>query len=106
MIKVIKDKILKLIWGNDYVPEGLLELYKYFRHNEPIEFDINKENGKFIAVSRNFRYGAIVTSGVDQETLDKNIEDAILSSFDIPSSYSREAAISRVGKNSQAYAIA
>lgn len=106
MIKIIKDKVLKLIWGKEYVPEGLLELYKYFRHNDPIEFDVNFENGKLIAVSKNFRHGSIVTSGINQEMLDKNIEDAILTSFDIPSSYSKEAAVGKIGQNSKSYAVA
>lgn len=106
MIKQIKDKILKLIFGNEYVPEGLLELYKYFRHNDPIDFNVTFENGKHIAVSKNFRHGSIVTSASSKEDLDKNIKDAILTSFDIPSSYSKEAALSEVGQKTKSYAVA
>lgn len=106
MIKQIKDKILKLILGNEYVPEGLLELYKYFRHNDPIDFDVTFEDGQFIAVSKNFRHGSIVTSALTKEKLDKEIEDAILTSFDIPSAYSKEAAVINVGKKVKSYAVA
>ena len=63
------------------------------------------ENDQHIAISTNFRYGSIVTSGKDVEELEKNIKDAILTSFDIPSSYAKEANILKVGQE-RGYAFA
>ncbi len=106
IFKQSKDQILKVIAGNKYVPQGLFEASQYFRHNGPIKFEFKKdENNAYIAVSTNFRYGSIITSGNDIEELEKNIKDAILTSFDIPSSYSKEANIHRMGQAKE-YAFA
>lgn len=104
--KEIKDKILKNISGTNYVPAGLLDINRYFRYNEPISFDIKIEDGIFIAKSKNFRYGVIITSGSNNNDLEKNIKDAIMTSFEIPSSYEKEAAISKVGDKNTVYASA
>lgn len=44
-----------------------------------------------MARSTNFRYGSIITSGKDEQEVDRNIKDAILTSFEIPSAYSADA---------------
>lgn len=107
IIKQAKDYIIKLFWaGSDLVPAGLLELNQYFRANGAIRFDNKKEGKVIIAVSQNFRYGSIVTSANSQKELDKNIKDAILTSFDIPSSYAKEAKLFKVGSEAREYALA
>ncbi len=88
------------------VPAGLFELSQYFKNNDAIEFENKKEGDVIIAISKNFRYGSIVTSAKDLNDLDKNIKDAILTSFDVPSSYAKEAGIRRVGAEERAYAMA
>ncbi|MFA6430018.1 MAG: hypothetical protein WCV84_06030 [Patescibacteria group bacterium] len=89
------------------MPSGLVELQKYFRNFGPITFSHHREDGMLVAVSQNFRYGSIVTFAENDRELDKKIQDAILTSFGIPSSYAKEAAIRREGENTQmAYAAA
>ena len=104
--KKAKDQVIKLLSGGKFVPAGLFEMSEYFRHNEPIEFKFEKGDGVIVAVSKNFRFGSIVTSGKDQKELDKNIKDAILTSFEIPSSYAKEAGVKRLGEEHKQYAIA
>ena len=67
--------------------EEVFELLEYFQCNNPIEFDVNYVNDKFIAVSKNFKNGSIVTSGINCRILNENIEDAILTSFEVPFLY-------------------
>jgi hypothetical protein len=106
ILKKTKDSFIKLIFGKTIVPRGLFELNQYFRIYEPIEFKYEKHNESIVAISTNFRYGSIVTSGRNKEELDKNIKDAILTSFEIPSSYAEEAKIYKVGEEEKAYALA
>lgn len=107
LTKKIKDQLIKLLLGKSTVPHGLIELNQYFRHYEPIEFRREKaEDGSIIAISNNFRYGAIITSGKNLEELDKKIKDAILTCFEIPSSYAKEAAITRGSGEHEMYALA
>jgi len=106
LLKRAKDHLIKLIYGKTMVPVGLFDLSQYFRNNGSISFNFEKGNGVIVAVSTNFRYGSIVTSGKDQKELDKNIKDAILTSFEIPSSYARETEIHRVGEEKKEYALA
>jgi len=108
IIKKTKDHLIKLILGEAAIPRGLFELAEYFRLNGPISFEFKQgENNKLIAVSTNFRHGSIVTSGKDNTELDKNIKDAILTSFEIPSSYAHEAKIYQVGEERRKeYALA
>lgn len=106
IIKILKDYIVKGLNGADFVPRGLLDLHEYFKANEPIHFNYTDENGVIVAVSENFRYGSIVTSGKDYDELDRNIKDAILTSFEIPSSYYKEAKIIRVGERKAEYVLA
>ena len=88
------------------VPRGLLELHQYFKAYKAINFEFKKEGEEIVAVSTDFVYGSIVTAGKNEKELDKNIKDAILTSFEIPSSYAKEAAIVNVGEKEKQYAIA
>lgn len=104
--KVVKDYIIRQAFGKDSIPRGLYELSEYMRHNKAIVFDFHKEDGIITAVSKDFRFGSIITHARNEEELDKNIKDAILTSFEIPSSYKREANIKRVGEQVKEYALA
>jgi|SRR6185369_15243905 len=108
ILKVIKDYIIKAAWDNDDLrPKGLFELSEYMRHNGGINFEYHyNEDGSITAVSTNFRYGSIVTQGKGLDELEKNIKDAILTSFEIPSSYSKETKLVKVGAEKQNYALA
>lgn len=107
IIKQFKDRLIKILFGNSAVPRGLFELNEYFRKRGFINFEEKKEeDGLFIAVSTNFQYGSIIAHGKNQEELDKNIKDAILTSFEIPSSYVKEANIIKKGTTQNAYALA
>jgi len=103
--KKVKDQIIKVFLGDSTVPRGLFELGEYFRLYGSINFEHQKGDGVIIAKSTNFRYGSIVTSGKDEKELDKNIKDAILTSFQLPSSYSKEAKICKVGEKQLEYAL-
>jgi len=105
-IKKIQDNVIKLLFGDAVVPRGLNELNQYFRCNDPINFRHKKEGDIIIAISTNFRHGSIVTSGKNLKELEKNIKDAILTSFEIPSSYQKEAGVQRVGQAKEGYAFA
>ena len=105
--KKAKDQFVKFLLGKSAVPRGLVELNQYFWLYGPISFRReNGTDGNLIAISDNFRYGSIVTSGHDLETLDENIKDAILTSFDIPSSFAKEAKIYRTSDKGEEYALA
>jgi len=106
LFKRVKDQIIKAFWGKAIVPRGLLDLHDYFRLYGQIMFRFEKNDGKIIAISTNFKYGSIVTSGNDAKELDKNIKDAILTSFEVPSSYAKEANIYKTEENQEAYALA
>lgn len=103
--KVIKDWLFKLYLGKETVPSGLNELNHYFAVNGPINFNFHHEDGIIVATSENFRYGSIVTFAASKEELDKKIKDAILTSFSVPSSYSKEANIHNL-KEAGTYATA
>lgn len=104
-VKKAKDYLLKAISGKDFSPHGLVEINRYFRIYGPISFDFKKEGDVIVGISQNFKYGSIVTSGRNLEELDKNIKDAILTSFEIPSSYSKEANIKNINEH-KIYALA
>lgn len=106
LMKIAKDSLIKLLFGKTFIPMGLHEMDRYFRHNESINFERHKEGDIIVAVSTNFRYGSIVAQGRTEEELDQNIRDAILTSFEIPSSYAKEAGITRVGQQAGRYAAA
>jgi len=99
--KQLKDYIVKICLDGKTVPAGLFELSQYFKNNGSIRFIEKRENGKIIAISENFRYGSIITSAEDAESLDENIKDAILTSFDVPSSYAKEAGIYNTAKDNE-----
>lgn len=101
----MKDTAIKFLIGKSAVPRGLVDLHQYFSHNDPINFRYEEsQDGYIVAVSTNFRHGSIITSGKDQDELEKNIKDAILTSFDVPSSYADEAGVRRVGESRGEYA--
>ena len=110
ILKVFRDHLAKaLLDGKGFVPRELVELNQYFRRNGPINFEFKKEGSLIIGISTNFRYGSIVSSGRDAEELDKNIKDAILTAFDVPSSYAKEASVINVNKQAsekKSYALA
>lgn len=105
VIKKVKDNLIKILIGQNVVPRGLFEMDEYFRHNGAINFRREKGDDSIIAISTDFRYGSIITAGKTEEELDKNIKDAILTSFEVPSSYAKEAAIRKVGDRNEKYAL-
>lgn len=106
--KQIKDYIIKITLGDAIVPRGLYDSREYFRQFGPISFEHIDSGDHIIARSTNFKWGTIITEGRNIKDLDSNVEDAILTAFEIPSSYTKEAGIHKVGslKNQQEYAIA
>jgi len=106
LIKTTKDRIVKAALGKGTVPSGLVELNKYFRQFGQINFQEHKEDGVIISVSTNFKYGSIIAHGKNRKELDANVEDAILTSFEVPSSYKKEASLIKVGKKQDAYVLA
>jgi hypothetical protein len=106
LIKEVKDQLAKTFWYGKSVPQELFELSQYFRNNGPINFDFKTEEGEIIAISKDFRQGSIVTSAKSKDELDAKIIDAILTSFDVPSSYKKEAGLHKVGQQKETYAIA
>ena len=106
LLKVTRDQVKKLLLPKDYVPEGVLEWIRYCRDNDPILFQNENKDGYIFATSTNFRFGSIVTSGKNLKELDKNIRDAILTAFDIPSSFESKADIRREGDKIAEYVAA
>ena len=103
--KQTKDLMIKILLGKEFVPSGLADLNHYFRVYGPIGFRREKqEDGSFVLVSENFQYGSIITQVKDDSGIDAQVVDAILTAFDVPSSYSKQADIKRV--NSEEYAFA
>lgn len=106
MIKYIKDSLIKYLAGSDFLPEEVFEASEYFRHFSGINFDIKEEDGLFIATSTNFRWGTIMTSGATLKELDRNIKDAILTAFSVPSAYADKLKIQNVDERQKKYALA
>jgi len=106
IIKVTKDRLVRLLSGKSFVPVDILELHKYFRLFGPIVFKYHKESDIIISISENFQYGSIIAHGRTMEELDRNTRDAILSAFGVPSAYKKEAALVKGGEHKDAYAIA
>lgn len=103
--KQLKDRLVRFLLGKDAVPSGLAELNHYFRSYGPITFRYeSQEDGSVIAVSQNFRYGSIITHATDARALNEKIQDAILTAFDVPSSYAKEAGVHRVNEKEYAFA--
>lgn len=106
LYKQVKDYLGRLILGSYSVPSGLSELHRYFRLNGPINFNVEKQDdGTYVALSADFRYGSIITHSATFEELDDKIKDAILTAFEVPSSYAQEAHIRRLNPQ-QGYAFA
>jgi len=106
LIKVAKDYVVKLLLGKESAPIGLVNLERYFRAYRAINFVKHQEGDVIVAVSSDFNQGSIVTQGRDEVELDENIKDAILTAFEVPSAYAKEAGIHRIGKATNAYAPA
>jgi len=96
---------VKLLDGNDFVPRGLLDMHIYFRYHDAINFKYLHKKNTIVALSTNFGQGKIITSGKNERELDRNIKDAILTAFEVPSSYAREAKLHRVGEKQKEYAL-
>ncbi len=113
ILKITKDYIARFLQegadrlvGAPSVPKSLYELDQYFRREGSINFDYFTEDGVMVAVSTDFRYGSIITQGKNIHELDANIKDAILTAFDIPSSYAKEIALHTLGDHATEYALA
>lgn len=105
LFKQLKNHLAKLVLGSNIAPRGLVELNHYFRFYGPIKFQHEKqEDGSIIAISQNFRYGSIVTRAEREGELDEKVKDAILTAFEVPSSYAKEAGVRRVGEKEYAFA--
>ena len=103
ILKVIKDWLARrelVLFKGDVLPAELFDLYDYFRFSaDGINFAIrkDKDSDMWVAESVGFRQGSIITTGRTEAELEKNMRDAILTAFSIPSSYMKEAKL--VGKN-------
>lgn len=103
--KQAKDHLAKLMLGSNIAPRGLVELNHYFRFYGPINFRHEKqEDGSIVAISEDFRYGSIITHAERPDELDEKVKDAILTAFEVPSSYAKEAGVHRVGEKEYAFA--
>lgn len=106
VLKVAKDHLNKLLSGNR-MPREVFELRKYFSLYGAIEFKREvQEDGSFVAISTNFNRGSIITSGKTEEELDRNIKDAILTMFSVPSAYAKEAGVRKASSGALQYAAA
>ena len=106
ILKKVKDQLIKRLLGEAGVPRGLFEINHYFREHGSIDFEVEQTNDGLVAVSTDFCCGTIVTSGKDRKELDENVKDAILTSFEVPSSYAKEAGVYKVGVGRETYALA
>jgi len=109
--KVLKDRFNKFFLGTNTVPAGLFEWTEYTIQFKGIIFSIEKDkkDGVYRARSTNFRHGTIFAEAMTLKELDLNIRDAILTTFEIPSSYMKEARITNGNdsrKESRRYAFA
>lgn len=96
---------MKILLGNTTVPRGLYDLNHYFRQYGSISFRREmQEDESTIVVSENFRFGTIITHVQRGEEFDDKITDAILTAFEVPSSYAKEANVKRVEKEAYAFA--
>jgi hypothetical protein len=105
LLKQAKDKIIRGFLGKSSVPAGLSDLNRYFRLYGPINFKFEQqEDGSFVAMSTDFNQGSIITSAKNLKELDSSIEDAILTAFEVPSSYAKDAAVKKVSDGAYAFA--
>ncbi len=97
MSKIAKDYIEKTLRFG-YVPEGVVDWLRYSRDFGGINFSFEEKDGVVVAKSKNFRYGTILTTGKDLDEADRNVRDAILTAFEIPSVYVKEGLITKEGE--------
>lgn len=103
--KQLKDKFVRAMIGREAVPAGLVELHQYFRVYKSINFRYEKQSdGSIIAISDNFAHGTIITRASNDKELVEKVKDAILTAFEVPSSYADEAAIRRTDEKGYAFA--
>lgn len=103
--KLAKDKFVRLLLGKSSVPSGLAELNRYFRLFGPIQFRVEKQgDGSLLVLSENFRFGSIITHATREEDVEERIKDALLTAFEVPSSYAKEAGIRQVKDKRYAFA--
>ena len=103
--KQAKDYAIKIVTRGKSASRELSELQEYFKAYRTINFKFDKEYGTLIARSTDFKYGSIITFGETQEELEEYIKDAILTAFEVPSVYAKEASIHKEGEE-KAYACA
>ena len=97
LYKRAKDRIVRFMLGKTAAPPGLVGLNHYFRIYGPIHFRSEKqEDGSIVAFSEDFKCGSIITHADQHEELDEKVKDAILTAFEVPSSYASEAGVHRV----------
>jgi hypothetical protein len=106
IIKNFRDLLIRSLCGSNFIPEKVLEAYKYFMQFGGINFEYKKVDKLIVAKSTNFRWGTIITSGRNPRELDKNIKDAILTSFSVPSVYANKLQIQKVDERQKKYALA
>lgn len=105
LYKQVKDQFIRFMLGSNSVPIGLSDLHRYFRVYGPINFKFEKqEDGTFVAISEDFRYGSIITHANTFKELDEKIKDAILTAFEVPSSYAKEADVRKMESRGYAFA--
>lgn len=108
--KLIRDKLVRVLLDmasfQAIVPKELADLHEYFRSYGALKFDLHQSEDGWVAVSNNFRYGSIIANGRTPQELEKNIPDAIMTAFDLPSSYSKEAKLHKVMDQKEGYAFA
>lgn len=106
MLKNIKDSLIKYLAGSDFLPEEVFDASEYFRHFRAINFEFKKDDGLFIATSTNFQWGTVIASGKTLKELDRNIKDAILTAFSVPSAYADKLKIQNIDESQKKYALA
>jgi hypothetical protein len=102
--KVIKDNLDKHIFNRNKFISEINGFRRYFALYDSINFNIHQEDGVFVAKSTDYKYGSIITSADSKEEIEKEIKDAILTSFGIPSAYANEAKVVNTGSKSERYA--
>lgn len=105
LYKQAKDQLTKYLLGRDSAPAGLVELNRYFRFYGAINFQEEKqEDGSLVVISKDFKYGTIITHIKKNDDHDEVVKDAILTAFEVPSSYAAEAGVHRVKDGEYAFA--
>ncbi len=103
--KQTKDALIRALIGKNAIPSGLFEMSRYFGLYRTINFHYERQqDGSIVALSTDFKHGSIITSGKDPKELDEKIKDAILTAFEVPSSYAKDVGVHREGETAYAFA--